>query len=154
MNTISANNKIRKAFLCLGLVFLLVFLTLPLLAKGISRISGDPIQPEKLDIRPVPVPEPPLVNDEPPAALATPSAASAGAPVFVAVPVPTPPDSSVQLVSAPVSSARPGSAAGLPVQTINWQSALAVVLLFFVLLILAGLHRSLTIHTLQKECVS
>jgi hypothetical protein len=145
-------NYIRIALSCLVLILALIWLVLPVLAIGIVQISGNPIQPEKLDIRPIPVPVPPepLVGNEPPIS-ATPSASLASGSVPQPIPVPTPPVSATQTAPLLAERQMPEASATVTVQIANPQEIIAMALMFVVLLIWLWLHRTPSLYALNRK---
>src|SRR5262245_13211420 len=92
MKTSQLANLIRIGLLTMVLVLVIALITVPLWAKEISLIIGQPLEPEKMDIRPIPVPVAPLVyvRDESISSATPAPLASAAVPVVEAVPVPIP----------------------------------------------------------------
>src|SRR5262245_39937127 len=74
-------NWIYIALCWLGLTLLIIFLILPALAQGMS----DAIGPGKLDVIPIPVPEPPRGIDKPTGAAMPSSLPSVGSPIPVVI---------------------------------------------------------------------
>ena len=147
-----STNWIRIALLCLALALVVIVLTIPLLAKGISQIVGNPIGPEKLDIRPIPVPVPPeplAINDPPVSETSSSSLASGSIPQPILVP--TPPVSAVQITTASTEPQMPESSTRLAVQIVNSQEVIAISLMFIVLLSWIWLHRVPGFHSLNRK---
>lgn len=153
MKTTHKTNWIRIAVLCLALTLVLILLTLPLLATAISQIVGDPIEPAKLDIRPipVPVPPPPVAMNQPSASMILVSLALALGPVPQPISVPTSPPSATPTVPllAERQTPEPSVAATIPVA--NQQGFLAMTLICILLLSFVWLHRLPGLHSLTKE---
>ena len=147
-------NWISIALGSLALTFVVIFLMLPLLAKGITQIVGNPIEPEKLDIRPIPVPVLPeqLAISEP-AASGISSAPSliADVPVPKAAPVPTPAISAELTASSFAQHSMPESAIALKIPIINQQGVIVMVIALLVLLIWVGLHRIPIVRSLDRK---
>lgn len=147
-----SSNRISIVFWFLALAVVVILLTIPLLAKGISLIISDPIEPEKLDIRPipVPVPPPPLVSNQP-LSSGTPNPSSVVVPLPVAIAVPKPPGS----VQAQAALAQP-STIELPtastIKIINRQGVFLMAFALLVLLTWLWLQRTPNVHSLPKEC--
>ena len=150
MKTNRSTNWIRIALWSLVLAFVVIFLMLPLLAKGITRVVDNPIEPEKLDIRPIPVPVPPTswTNNEPPV-ITTSSPSFIDKPVPQAMPVPTPLVSATQ--TALVEQSMSASSIRMTVHITNQQEFLAMALVFVVLLIWIWLYRVPNFHSWNKE---
>lgn len=146
-------NWIRVALLCLALALVFIVLTIPLLAKGISQIVGSPIEPEKLDIRPIPVPVPPspLAVNEPAASTISAPSLITDVPVSEAVPVPTPKMSAEQTASSFAQHSMPESAIALKIPMIHRQGVIVMAIALLILLIWVGLHRTPIVHSLDRK---
>ena len=153
MKTKHTTNWIRIALLCLALVLVVILLTIPLLAKGISQIVGNPREPEKLDLRPipVPVPAPPLAANQP-AVSATPFPSLL---VMGLVPqpisVPTLSIQATQTAASLVERQMSESSPSVTVQLANRQDIIAMMLVAIMLLNLVWLHRLPSLHSSTKE---
>lgn len=145
-------NYIRIALSCLVLIPVLIWLGLPVLAMGIAQISGNPIQPEKLDIRPIPVPEPPepVAGIEPLVSGAPSPSGLANDPVPQPIPVPLPSISATQ--TAPVLAERriPESPTAVTVYFPGRQGIIAMVLMFIALISFVWSNRVSSLHPLIK----
>ena len=147
-----STNWIRIALGCLALAFVVILLTIPLLAKGISQIVGNPIEPEKLDIRPIPVPVPPtqLAIDELPVSAMPAPSPSAIVPEPQAVPVPTAPALAAQTASSFQHASLSGSSTAWTIPMVSTEGVI-VALTFLLLLIAVRLHGLPGLHSLSKE---
>ena len=153
MKTNLSTTRIGITFLCLALACVVILLTIPLLAKGISQIIGNPIEPEKLDIRPIPVPVPPppvAINGLPSSATPAPSI-SAISPAPQAVPVPTAPLSAAPTASSVAQASLSGSSIASTFPVINQEGLMTITLTFLVLLILVWLYGRLSLYTLHRK---
>lgn len=152
MKTSRSTNWIQLILLCLALTLLVILLTIPLLAKGISQIAGHPTEPEKLDIRSIPVPVPPPVAINESQALATPSPKlSAVAIVPVAVAVPAPSDL-VQMQAARAEPSRVDVPSTSTIQLLNLNGVFVNASALLVLLISLWSYRAPKVHSLREEC--
>ncbi|SRR6266511_1063180 len=152
MKTTHLIHWIRIALLSLALALVVILLTIPLLAKAISQREGNPIEPEKLDIRPIPVPVPPspLVSKASNAsATSSPSLLTAAA-APRAIAVPTPPVSTQKQASL-VQPARWESSIVFTIPFVNRQGVM-MALIFLILLNWGWLHRTPHFPSLPKEC--
>ena len=137
----------------LVLALLIILMVVPVLAKGIQWALDNPTQPEKLDLRPlpVPVPAPPLAANQP-AVSATPlPSLLAMGPLPQPIPVPTPPISAIE--TAPLLAERqiPESSTAVMVQIANRQDIIAMTLICILLLSLVWLHQLPSLHSFTKE---
>lgn len=145
-------NWIRIALLCLALAFAIILVTIPLLAKVVSHITGSPVEPQKLDIRPIPVPVAPVsfvINDQPVSATPAPALAA-----IDAVPIPTPSGSEAQTGSVLAQASPSGRSTRLPISLVNQRSILIVALICLVLLLSIWLHRMPNLHSLNGKSAS
>lgn len=151
MKTAHPTSWIRIALLWLTLTLVIILLTIPLLAKGISRVIGNPVEPEKLDIRPIPVPVPPaaLMLDEP--ALSATPASFLVVVVPEAISVPTPNVSAPQSDPSPAQTSISGSSATLKFSIVNLQHVIVLALTFLGLMISGRLHQTPGVQILRKE---
>ena len=148
-----STNWIRIALACLALAFVVILLPILLLAKGISQIVGNPIEPEKLDIRPIPVPVPPTplaINELPVSAIPAPSL-SAIIPVPEAIPVPTSPASGPQTASSFAQASQSELSTTLAIPIVNWEGVIVIVLTFLFLLTSVWLHRLPGPHSFNRK---
>src|SRR5262249_39697570 len=127
----------------LGLLILL--LAIPMLAKAIN----DPIGPEKLDVRPAPVPEPPLTTNEPPV-LVSPSSLSISD--VVVQPVPVPPISETQTAPSLTEPQTLDASANIIILAVSQSEFLTLILMFGVVLIWIWLRQTPSdFYSLRKE---
>lgn len=155
MKTNRSTNWIRIALWSLALAFVAIFLTLPLLAKGISQIVGNPLEPEKLDIRPAPVPVPPeplAINELPASAIPTPSLSVIG-PIPQAIPVPTSPVSGAQADSSLEYASQSGLSTAWTIPMVSTEGAIVIALTLLVLLISIGLYHMPGVRPLNRKNV-
>ena len=148
-----STNWIRIALLGISLVLVVILMTIPLLAQGIWH---DPLPPEKLDIRPIPVPVAPveLVLNQP-SVTATPAPSqSAVAPVVQAIPVPTPPTQVALPDSALTQNSTSGAAPRPSILVVTARGAIAGSLMFILLLLLMWWRRACSFRSLHQECAS
>lgn len=145
-----STNWIYIALSCLGLALLILLLVFPVLAKRIS----DPIQPEKLDVTPIPVPEPPLVINKLAVSATSSMSPSASNLVPQPIPVPTPLVSATQSVSSLAEGRISKTATIVMVSAVGQPEFIAITLMFLILLIWIWLHRAPgSFHYLHKESV-
>jgi len=143
-----AINRIRIALSYLALALAIILLSVPLLAKGIAEISGNPIQPEKLDVRPIPVPTPPVSTNQPSVSKTLSSSLVSG---LAPQPVPAPTPSVSVAQTALAESQMPEASASFTVHITNRQEFLAMALVFVVLLTWMWLHRAPSFQSLTKK---
>ncbi len=153
MKTNHSIKWIHIGLVCLALALVVILMTIPLLAKAISQLEGNPIKPEQLDIRPipVPVPPPPMVSNGP-IATATPAPVVAGvAAMPKAIPVPiSPPVVITRTESLPAQSPSSESSILLSLPMIRLQTVL-ILMTFTSLFLLMWLHQAANIHPLGKR---
>jgi hypothetical protein len=146
----TARSVIRLCIVLLTLILLTALLAVSVLAKGIARVKGNAMLPEKLDVRPVPVPAPPSSAMNKPQALVTPSPSSAVASVPQPVPVPTPPASAqTDLLPAQNSTSQ---APALSMVAFVRSRGMIVLAVLFVVLILIWRQYTVSSHSLHQEC--
>jgi hypothetical protein len=155
MKTNRSANLLRNAILCLALILLVNLMTIPLLVKGIAHAYGDPLDPKKLDIRPIPAPLPPLplANNEPPIT-ATPAPPLAAGQLPKAMPVPTPPTQVALPDSALAQNSLSGAAVRPSIPVVASRSAIANSVMFILLLFLIGWRRASSFRSMHQECAS
>jgi hypothetical protein len=144
--------KTTRSILVLAvLALLIILLSVPVLAKGIAKLSGDAMQSEKLDIKPVPVPTPPMAVNEPSISATPAPALSVISPMPQAIPVPTAPVSATQTASSfePVSPS--GSATVLMIPLVNREGFIVIALTFLVLLISVWIYRIPSFRSLNRK---
>jgi hypothetical protein len=144
---------IRIALLCMALAFVVILMTIPLLAKGISHVMGNPVEPEKLDIRPIPAPVTPVqfVLQEP-SAKATPAPSPSDlAPVVQAVPVPTPLIVTAQTSSVLAQNLNSRSSSLSKLSMVRRPDVVFAALTLLILLILVRLQQTATISLLNRK---
>jgi hypothetical protein len=138
---------IRVALLCI--LWVVSLIAIPLLAKGVSHIMGDPIKSEQYDIGPIPVPmpPPPVVSNDP-IATATPVPSLAN----VAEPVPVPTPTLTQAASLPDEQhqSEPASLVKIPVGA---PQAMIVIAVSFILILIV-LYRRFIVHSVHQGCAS
>lgn len=145
-------NWIRIFLSGLALALLIVLLTPPVLANGIAEMLDSPVESEKLDIRPIPVPEPegPLAGNEPSAA-ATPSLLLVSDSISQPVPVPTPPLTAIPTATSLAESHASESFTAVKVQIVKQQALITMALLMVILFIWVWLHQASGFHSLKNE---
>ena len=148
-------NLVRIVLLCMAMALMISLIAIPWLAKGIAYTDGYPLGPEKLAIRPIPAPRPPLplANNEP-LTTATPAAALASAPLPMAIPVPTPPTQVALPDSALAQNSTSGAAPRLPIPVVTSQGATAIAMMSVLLLILIWWRRASSFRSMHQECAS
>jgi hypothetical protein len=142
-------NYIRIVLVCWALALLTILLILPGLAKGIS----DPIQPEKLDIRPIPVPvsTPPMAMNQPIVSVTPAPSLLAISPMPQPIPVPTPAAFATPPVPSLAERQMPELSTAMTIEIVNRQEMIAMALMLAALLIWIWLHRTPSFHSLRKE---
>lgn len=155
MKTNHTIHWIRIALLCMAMALILSLMTIPLLAKGIAYMSGNTLEPDKLDIRPIPAPRPPLPSpNAEPAIAATPAPPLAAAQLPQAIPVPTPPTQVMQPDSSLAQSTTSHSAPRPAIRVVTARGAIAGSLMFILLLLLMWWRRASSFRSLHQECAS
>jgi hypothetical protein len=137
----------------LSLTLLMIWLILPVLAKGIQGAVDNSTGPEKLDLRPipVPVPAPPVAANQPSTSVTPAPSLLAMGPMPQPIPVPTPLVSATQTALPLVDSQKPETSTSVTIQIVNRQDIIAMTLVSIVLLSLVWLHRVPSLHSLTKE---
>lgn len=137
----------------LSLTLLMIWLILPVLAKGIQGAVDNSTGPEKLDLRPipVPVPAPPLAANQPPSSATPARSILAMGLMPQPISVPSPPLSATQTAPSLSERQMPESSIAITIQFANRQDIIAMTLVSIVLLSLVWLHRVPSLHSLTKE---
>jgi len=144
----TTRSTIYLGIVLLSLALLIIMLVIPVLAKGII----DPTQPEKLDLRPIPipVPSPPLATNQPSILATSSMSLLAMGPLPQPISVPTPPVSATQTTPSLAENQMTQSST-VRVQIANRQEIISMGMMFVVLLIWMWLHRIPSFHSLHQE---